>query len=94
MTTTSLCKGYYTASENYVTVHRATLYTILAGLTVLNWAEKQKGSSLGTIPIESTNTQALRISLRKGPTGVKTATQEDYDVIMEMKALLQHLKTL
>jgi hypothetical protein len=58
------------------------LYSILASLLILKHVEEQREIKEGRAFITTTGQKALRTALRRGPIGVKSATQAEYDIVL------------
>jgi len=74
--------------------YRAELYSILAALTVLLKAESRSSDYAGgTATLISDCQKGLKNALSPGPAGVKEATQDEYDLILEIRYKRGLLKT-
>jgi len=72
--------------------YRAELYGILASLLILQHVEETCTDIQGTVTIVSDCQRVLRHALQEGPAGVKTAMQDEYDVILAIHQLQTQLK--
>lgn len=79
--TSVLGEGTHKATEHGMTAQRASLYGILAGLTVLHWVGKQVNIAKGSATLRCNSTLALRASLKCGPVGITSAIQDNYDIM-------------
>jgi len=73
--------------------YRAELHGILAALTTLHIMEEEFPNSTGTATLYTDCQQALKNSLSSGPIGIKDATQDEYDLILEIRQLRNTLRT-
>jgi hypothetical protein len=81
----TICKGTGSIDDMNRNPYRAELYSILAALTVLLQAESGSPTYTGgTATLISNCQKGLRNALSPGPAGVKEATQDEYDLIMEI----------
>jgi len=79
---TKLGEGSGRLDTAFNSLYRAELYGILASLIILKHVEQTSEAIQGSVTIVSDCQWALRQALTGGPAGVKTATQDEYDVIL------------
>jgi hypothetical protein len=91
-TTRTISSSAYTCHSDQISSIRAVLFSILAGVLIVQQLEERVGRKLASIYIDCNNTQALWLALQKGPGGVRLAAQDNSDLIMEIKQLLRTIK--
>jgi hypothetical protein len=86
-------KGSGSISTGNNNPYRAELYAILISLLILKSAEAEHPITEGQATLISDSQKALKQALEQGPTGVKSATQVEYDIILEILRLQAQLQT-
>ncbi len=69
------------------------LFGILAYLYGLYWSEQEKPLTSGRAILYCNNKKVLRQALSLNRPGIKDATADEYDIIMEIKRILSELTT-
>jgi len=72
---------------------RAALYSLSDGIIILHWIEEKTGKRFRSIQLECSSKEALTAALQKGPHRVRLATQDNNDIILEIKRLVKTLQT-
>jgi hypothetical protein len=81
---TCIGKGVGSIQDGQASNYRAQLYSILASLLILKHVEAHREIKEGRAFVTSINQRALRTALKKGPIGVKSATQAEYDIVLSI----------
>lgn len=80
----TICNGLGCIQSNNNNPYRAKLYAILVSMIILQHAARSYMAQRGKVTILSDCQKALRQGLKVGPIGVKEATQDEYDIILNI----------